>query len=287
MSSTLPHKLDPSVELVDSTQPDSGYFFQLSLSPKYLPDIAVLAGDPGNLLELTAIHEFAEAWHWSMQFYSSQRTCRFVPASIVRPLINQKSGKGQPNLDLDAAGLVGYGLHIGSSEQLLLESLLAQTDHITCLTAELIPLLTATAALRQNQSLYPVFSVAEYVSLVNKTRTTVKIAPHRGVHNVASLLAAVPMAAAIRVAYDAERLYMYDAKSNHLMHISRDPKLSQKQMRMYVSVLIVALFGHRRAGCDQTQICRSLLYLSQACVADKPVQAVAASLRDRAEAAAS
>ena len=286
MSSKLPNPA-PFVELVNAAELDSNYFFQLSLSPKYLPEIAVIAGDPGNLLELTDIHEFSQAWHWSMQFYSSQRTCQFVPASIVAPLISKKSGKGLNSLAEATVGLVGYGIHIGSTEQVLLEGLLAETDNLTCVTAECINLLVSVPKLRQKSQILPVFSVADYVSYVNKTHTPVKIAPQRGIHNVAALLAAAPLASRIKLAFDAERVYIYVTESNHMLHIVRDPKLSQQRVRTYLSLLTVGLLGHRRTLQDLTVVCRAILYLSQACVAGQPVQTVAVNVRDRAEAAAS
>lgn len=236
-----------SAELIDPSRPDQAYFFSLNLSPQSLPKLLVGAGDPGSLGELNMWHELTGAWRWPVSLCSTERVTKLVPGGSVAALPQSF----QSLLDYDVVA-IGFGLHIGSKEQLMMEHALTQTSFPWFVTAELLPLFIHNRALCNRESITPILSVSEYISLANKLRLPVHTQPGKGIYNVASLLQAMPFASPILCAYDAERVYIFLCDEKKLLHIPRDASMSRAQLRVWLASLIIMLvYNHRvRGGLD-------------------------------------
>ena len=233
-----------SAELIDASKPDQKYFFSLNLSPQSLPKLLIGAGDPGSLGELNMWHELADAWRWPASLCSTERVTKLVPGGSVAALPQLF----QSLLEHDVVA-IGFGLHIGSTEQLVIEQALTQTSVPWLVTAELLPLFIYNRALCNRESITPVFTVSEYISLANKLRLPVHTQPGKGIYNVASLLQAMPFTSPMLCAYDAERAYIFLRDENKLLHVPRDASMSRAQLRVWLASLIIMLaYNHRVRG---------------------------------------
>ncbi|TXG76161.1 hypothetical protein E6P97_04005 [Patescibacteria group bacterium] len=248
-----------SAELIDASKPDQAYFFSLNLSPQSIPKLLIGAGDPGSLGELNMWHELIDAWRWPASLCSTERVTKIVPGGSVDTL----SQSFQSLLAYDVLA-IGFGLHIGSAEQLMIEQALRQTSMPWFVTAELLPLFIHDRALCEHESLMPVLAVSEYISLANKLRLPVHTQPGKGIYNVASLLLAMPFASPVLCTYDAERAYIFLRDEKKLLHVPRDANMSRSQVRVWLtSVIALLTYNHRVRGGFGAHARAALCLLSQ------------------------
>lgn len=254
ISSASHNSIQP--ELVDVELTDQNFFFNLSLTPKTLPDTLLVAGDAGALLELNLWHELATHWHWPMRYASSERTHDLLGSMIV-PL-----HAAQTFIASNAVLGMGYGIHIGSREQLWLEAVLRSQDYSQAyVTAELIPLFVHNPALLQIQGITPVWSVAECIGFLKKLHIHVKAQPGHGLYTVAALIEAMPFASDMVVLYDAERVYVYVRESGKMLHVPRDAAVDRPVFRTILSHFLMAVCSNDRRSGSLEDCARAALQL--------------------------
>ncbi|MCC7543133.1 hypothetical protein IT415_00245 [bacterium] len=271
----------PSAQLVDVAKPDHNFFFSLNLTPKTLPSLLVIAGDPGALAEINTWHTITQAWHWSAQYVSTDRTAHVLPTGVVTSI--ESAG---PQILVSDVIVAGFGLHVGSQEQLWLERLLREVTTQVYITAELLPLCVHDRGLFKKQNITPVCAVAEYISLANKLRLPVQVQPGRGIYNVAALLQAMPFTGEMLCAYDAERVYIYLRSQDLLLHVPRDAALTREMLRTYLTSILTAVSDNTRARGQILDQARASLYLASQIRADLTPDDAMKHLRQLIDAAA-
>lgn len=261
-------------ELVDLNQINSAFYFSLALTPKTLPDTLIVAGDIGALTELNLWHSLAEAWRWPVELASSERTYKLL-GSMIAPVdtalarLHQSSVLG-----------VGYGMHIGSREQLWLEKALSSEDfEVAYVTAEIIPLFLHNTALLQSRNIIPVWSVAECISLLKKLHVTVRSQPGRGLYNVAALLGAMPLQSDMICLYDAERIYMFVRSTGKMLHIPRDARLERSALRTILSSMLMLICNSNRRSGSLEDCARATLQLMASIRASQSADDIARECR--------
>ncbi|MEI7818833.1 MAG: hypothetical protein WCI47_01810 [bacterium] len=251
------------VELLDPNNLSKDIFFNLSLSPKNLPVLDIVAGDIGKLQQVQYLFEFMKTWHWPGNFFTTQRSVNFFPPGSITSLVDKKSGVVKPDVFQGDCKLLGFGIHLGSQEQMIIEGLMGFHSEPTLITAELLPVLIQRPELRNMSHIIPLLAVADYIRLVNKLKHPVKLSSGRGIYNVAELLDAVPLSSELLLAYDNQRLYSYIRADKTLIHAPRNSEVSDDVIQANLALLTMAVRHNRHQTGSDLDVARAILFLAQ------------------------